>query len=322
MPLIIQIIAVVVGCLILWAGADRFILGASAFARNLGVPPLVIGMAIVGFATSFPEMIVSAMAALNGNPTVGIGNAVGSNIANIGLVIGISALIAPISVHSKLLKREFPILIAIMLLAALLLWNLYLSRVDGLILLAGLIALIVWLIYQAVRTPSDALTAEIKLELPKKMPTWQALIWMLISLVVLLVGSRLLVYGAVNLAEHFGVSELVIGLTVVAIGTSLPELAISIVGVLKGEDDIAVGNVLGSNMFNLLAVLALPAVIHPTAIAKSFLIIDFPIMFLFTVALWFICLSKRSQSPMIKRVEGGILVLAYMMYLYWQFVAG
>jgi len=317
--MLLAIIAVILGCGLLWWGADRFVLGASATAGNFGIPPLVIGMAIVGFATSFPEMIVSGMAAWHGNPIMGVGNAIGSNIANIGLVLGLTAIIAPLTVHSRLLKREFPLLLGIMLIATILIWNNYLSRLDGIILMMGFVLLLVWFTYEAFKRKDDVMAKEFEQEIPKKMSNKVAFAWLILGFVVLFISSRMLVYGAVFIARYFGISDLVIGLTVVAVGTSLPELATSIVSALKGEYDIAIGNALGSNMFNLLAVLAMPGLISPSVLPRAVLIHDMPIMFGFTIALWIMAVGLRRRLPSINRIEGGLLLAAFIIYIVLQF---
>jgi len=316
-PISLAIIIVIFAALILALGAERFVAGSAALARHFGVSPLVIGITVVGFATSLPEMIVSAMAAWQGNPQMGVGNAIGSNIANIGLVIGVTALVTPLQVHSKLIRREFPLLIIIMLFATALIANDYLSRLDGVLLFSGFIGVMVWLYKRATteRISQDPLLQEIAQEVPAQQPTTRATLWAIIGLILLLISSRLFVMGAAEIARYFGISELVIGLTIVALGTSLPELASSIASVLKGEHDMAIGNVVGSNMFNLLAVLAMPGLIDPGPMPRIALYRDFPIMFVFTAALFAMCYGLRGQPKRISRIEGAVLVLAFVGYL-------
>jgi len=263
-------------------------LGGSALARNLGVSPLIIGMVVMGFGTSLPEMLVSGIAASNGNPALGIGNAIGSNIANIGLVLGITALIVPLSVSSGTLRREYPVLFAVMLLAGVLLWDGDLSRMDGIILFSGFFLVMGWMVWQGMngrKDGKDPLVLELETEIPTDMSTGVA-------------------------------SDLIIGLTIVAIGTSLPELAASVMSALKGEDDMAVGNVLGSNMFNLLAVLALPGLILPSELDIAVLERDFPIMVGLTVALFAMAYGFRGPGR-INRIEGGLLLTAFVAYMAW-----
>ncbi len=319
----ISISAIIGGFALLVWSADRFITGAAAMARDLGVSPLIIGLTIVGFGTSVPEMLVSAMAAWAGEPGLAIGNAIGSNIANMGLVLGSAALLRPLAVRSQTLRREFPMLFAVMLLALALLWNGRLGRLDGVILLAALVLLLGWLVHQGLRERSgDPMAREYSAEIPAQMPLARALLLVAVGLGALLISSRLLVWGAVNIAHLLGVSDLVIGLTVVAIGTSLPELAASLFGAIRNEPDIAIGNVLGSNMFNLLAVMGLPGLIHPLAVPPEVLRRDFPIMSAFAVVLFLMAYGFRGPGRL-SRIEGALLLcgfIAYMGLLYHQSV--
>ncbi|MGD8910862.1 MAG: calcium/sodium antiporter, partial [Chromatiales bacterium] len=261
--MLLNFFAIFGGLAVLVWGADRFISGAAALANNLGVSPMMIGLTIVGFGTSAPEVLVSSIAAIDGNPGLAIGNAIGSNIANIGLIIGVTALVTPLSVHSRVLKREYPLMLAITLISLALMWDGTLARIDGLILLTLLAAILAWMVRSAKMDSSDPISGEFDAEIPHDIPTPKAVFWFVIGLVSLLLSSRLLVWGAVNVASALGVSDVVIGLTIVAIGTSLPELAASITSALKGEHDIAIGNVIGSNLYNILAVLSLPGLIAP-----------------------------------------------------------
>ncbi len=308
--------AIVAGFALLVWGADRFVIGASATARNLGVSPLIIGLTIVGFGTSAPEILVSAMAAWAGNPDMGIGNALGSNITNVGLVLGVTALVTPLSVHSETLKREFPLLFAVMLIALALLVDGEMNRYDGIILLIGMASLIYWMVALGLRERrnSDPMTNEYTDEIPAHMPMKTAIFWLVLGMAILLGSSRLLVWGSVNVAQWFGVSDLIIGLTIVAIGTSLPELAASVMSALKGEHDIAVGNVLGSNMFNLLAVLGMPGLIHPGATPADLMTRDFPTMIGLTIALFLMSYGFLKPGR-ITRVEGALLLAGYLAYL-------
>ena len=320
--MLLSSLAVIGGFILLVWGAERFVHGASATARNLGVSPLIIGLTIVGFGTSAPEMLVSGVAAWQGNSGLGVGNALGSNITNIGLILGVTAVISPFVVNSELLRREYPLMFAIMVLALMLLVDGDLSRMDGVILIAGLGLMIFWLIRMSLRKGGpDPLVAGYEHEIPTGMTLSTALVWTALGLVVLLVSSRLLVWGAVNIAEALGVSDLVIGLTVVAIGTSLPELAASVTSVLKKEPDIAIGNVIGSNMFNLLAVLALPGLIHPYVLEPGILDRDFPVMFGFTIALFAMAYGFRDEGR-ITRWEGAALIIAYVAYLGILYLTG
>ncbi len=307
--------AVLCGFILLVWGADRFVLGASALARNLGISPLIIGLTIVGFGTSVPELLVSAVAAWEGNPAMGIGNVLGSNITNIGLILGLTALIKPMTVHSVTLKREFPVLLLIMILALLLMLDSELGQFDGGVLLLGTALLTAWMVHLGLSDRnSDIMASEFSEEIPTQLSTGKAVMWLLLGGMILLISSRILVWGAVNIAEWFGVSDLIIGLTIVAIGTSLPEMAASIVSALKGEHDIAIGNVLGSNMFNLLAVLAMPALIQPSSLPADVLLRDFPVMFILTIILLGMSFGLRGAGG-VNRIEGGILLCIYLGYL-------
>lgn len=307
--------AVITGFVLLVWSADRFVFGAAATAQNLGISPLIIGMTIMGFGTSAPELVVSVIASLNGNAGLAIGNAIGSNIANIAMVLGTSALVAPLSVDSNLLRREFPILLLITFTVFAFMWGGKLTRIDGAIFLTCFIILILWMIYigsQSRRT--DPMATEFDAEIPHAVAMRKALFWVTIGLIMLLLSSRLLVWGAVVIAKSLGVSDLFIGLTIVAIGTSLPEMAASIMGTLKGEHEIALGNVLGSNMFNLLAVLGVSGVIGPGEISPEVLERDFPVMIGFSIALFLMAYGFRGPGR-INRIEGGILVLGFSGYL-------
>ncbi len=311
--LLLPVAAVIGGFAVLVWGADRFVLGAAATARNLGVSPLVIGLTIVGIGTSAPEILVSAMAAWQGNPALGVGNALGSNITNIGLVLGATALILPLVVRSETLRREYPLMFAIMLFTLMLLLDGEMSRLDGVLLLAGLVAMVIWMVRLGLRRDHDPMEDEFEQEIPR-LTTGRALAWLFLGLVLLLASSRLLVWGAVDIAQAFGISDLVIGLTIVAIGTSLPELAASVMSALRGEPDIAIGNVIGSNMFNLLAVLGLPGLIHPTALAPEVLNRDFAFMIGLSIALFLMAYGFRGDGR-ISRLEGALLLGGYGAWL-------
>ncbi|MBI1422716.1 MAG: calcium/sodium antiporter [Gammaproteobacteria bacterium] len=320
MQLLISILAIVGGFVLLVWGADRFVHGAAATARNLGVSTLVIGLTIVGFGTSAPELLVSAMAAMSHNSGLAVGNAIGSNITNVGLVIGVTAIISPLVVNSGTLRREFPLLFVVMLLTLALLLDHRLGRIDGIILLSSLGVLIFWMVRLGMGGErKEPMTTEYEQEIPK-VSLGKALLWTAIGLGVLLISSRILVYGAVNIAHMLGVSDLIIGLTIVAIGTSLPELAASIMSALKNEPDIALGNVIGSNMFNLLGVLGLPGAISPLDIDPEVLTRDYSFMIALTIAMFFFAYGFKKPGQ-INRLEGGILLgiyVAYMVVLYFS----
>ncbi len=305
---------------VVW-GADRFVYGAAGLASNFGVSRLVIGLTIVAFGTSAPEMLVSGMAAAAGSREMGIGNAVGSNITNVTLVLGAAALVHPLTVHSRLLIREIPVLFLSMAVGWLFLWDGEFTRVEGIILLAGMFVLIAWIAMQGRKMQGEHLEAPIggfeDAEIPDSLPTAKGVATFLLGLVFLLVGSRVLVWGAVGLARGLGVPELVVGLTLVALGTSLPELAASVAAARHGESDIAVGNVVGSNMFNLLGVLALPGIIAPGTVDRSVVVRDFPIMFGVTLLLLLMALNERNH---IGRKRGITLIVVFIIYFVMLFL--
>ncbi|SHL49050.1 cation:H+ antiporter [Desulfatibacillum alkenivorans DSM 16219] len=313
--LIVPISAIVFALgLLLWS-ADRFVEGAASTARHFGMSPLLIGMVVVGFGTSAPEMVVSAMAAMQGNPGIALGNAYGSNIANIGLILGLTALLRPITVQSRVLKNELPILTFITGLSAFLLWNEKITRTDALILLAFFAGIMAWTIHQGLKKKGDPLERGMERELvAREMRLGRAVFWMIVGLLLLIVSSRILVWGAVEIAQGFGVNDLVIGLTIVALGTSLPELASSIIAARKGEHDIALGNILGSNLFNTLAVVGIAFVIHPMGISPEVLTRDMPVMAVLTLSLFVIGYGFRGRPGRINRVEGALLVAGYVIY--------
>lgn len=308
-------IAILAGLALLVWSADRFVEGASATANHFSVPPLLVGMVIVGFGTSAPEMVVSTNAALQGNPGLALGNGWGSNIANIALILGITALVNPITVHSLILRKELPILAGVTALAGVLAWNGSLSRMDGAILLGVFALLMTWSIVEGMRGGNDALAFETSTELQAHaMPLPRALMWLAVGLIVLIASSRLLVWGAVAIAQSLGVSDLIIGLTVVAVGTSLPELASCVAAARKGEHDIALGNVLGSNLFNTLAVVGIASAIAPVEVATEVLSRDFTVMAGLTLLLFVMGWGWRGRPGRVNRVEGAVLVAIYLGY--------
>jgi cation:H+ antiporter len=288
--------------------------GSASTARHFGMPPLLIGMVVVGFGTSAPEMVVSAMSSLAGNPGIALGNAFGSNITNIALILGLTALISPIAVHSQVLKKELPLLTAVTGLAAVLIWDGEITRSDAVILLLVFAGLMGWTIRQGMQKKTDALGSEMNQELESKtMPLGRAVSWLIAGLIVLIVSSRILVWAAVTIAHGFGVSDLIIGLTIVAIGTSLPELASSLIATRKGEHDIALGNVLGSNLFNTLAVIGIAGAIHPMRVAPEVFSRDMLVMGVLTLSLFLFGYGFRGPGR-INRIEGGLLAAAFAGY--------
>ena len=325
MDILIDIIAILAGFALLIWSADLFVLGASASARNLGVSPLVIGLTVVGFGTSAPEMLVASIAASGGNPGLAVGNALGSNIANIALILGITALAVPLSVHSNILKREYPLLLLASIIATLCIgMDNHLGWVDGLIFAAVLLAIMSWLVHQAVSNrctdslqcdplDRDPMEQEFDQEIPSHMPMKQALGKLFLGLILLLISSKLLVWGAINIATLLGISDLIIGLTIVAIGTSLPELAASIACARKGEHDIAIGNIIGSNIFNTLGVLGVAGLIHSAALDAGVLSRDLPLMLILTLLLFIMAYGFRGHGR-INRLEGGFLLAIFIGY--------
>ena len=313
--MILPILALFCGLTLLVWSADRFVEGSASAARHFGMPPLLIGMVIVGFGTSAPEMVVSSNSAFQGNPGLALGNAYGSNITNIALILGLTALIKPIAVHSQVLRKELPILTAISILAAWQLWDGEITRFDAFMLLGLFAGLMTWTVWQGIRKKNDSLGREMEQKLDiHTMPLPRAALWLVLGLVLLIVSSRILVWGAVEIAHRFGVSDLIIGLTIVAVGTSLPELASSIIAARKGEHDLALGNILGSNLFNTLAVVGIAGTIQPMAVGPEVFSRDIMVMTALTISLFVICYGFKGPG-LINRVEGGVLLASYISYV-------
>lgn len=306
----------IAGLVLLVAGAEVLVRGAAKLAAQFGIPPLIIGLTVVAFGTSAPETAVSVQAAFNGSGDLAIGNVIGSNIANVLLILGLTALIAPLIVSRQLIRLDVPIMIGASLLTFGLAWDGSLSRLDGALLFAGVLAYTGFLIYSARKDKGgddDEFAKEFGLDEAPKPYAWAINLGLIIAgLVLLVTGSNFLVEGAVTLARALGISELVIGLTVVAVGTSLPELATSILAAIKGERDIAVGNIVGSNIFNLLCVLGLASLVSPAAISVSpnALAFDFPVMIAVAVA----CLPIFFAGYRINRWEGLLFLAYYVAY--------
>ena len=318
--MITEAVALVVGLVMLVWSADRFVLGASGLASNFGVSPLLIGMLIVGFGTSAPEIVVSVTAALGGNTGLAVGNALGSNIANIGLVLGSAALITPLVVDSNILRREFPVLLAVSVTVGFMFRDLLFTRFEGVILLIGLGLFLYWMYYLSTKSSktADPLESEYDAEVPRNMPMRDAWLWTVAGLVLLVGSANILVWGAVGIAKYFGVSDLLIGLTIVAVGTSLPEIAVSISAALKKEHEIVLGNVIGSNLFNLLAVLGLAGVIHPASLESNVFTRDLSVMLVGTLAIFVTGYGFRGKGK-VNRIEATLLLLGYFAYMYWLY---
>ena len=296
-------LSIIGGFIILTLGADALVRGASAVALRLGIAPLIIGLTIVAFGTSAPELAVSVKAALTGNPGIALGNVVGSNIANIGLILAITALIRPIKIQSQMVKRDIPIMIA----ASILMWFLLLdgkvSLIDGAILFSLLISYLVFSYASVKNTPED-----LDIDTSPQKPLLSITL-ITIGIAMLVGGGILFVDGAVELAKQFGISEVIIGLTIVAIGTSMPELVTSIMAALKGQSDIAIGNVVGSNIFNILGILGATSLIHPVS-GAGFNEVDFIVMLIFA----FMVLPFAWSGLRIGRREGSVLLVGYLGY--------
>ncbi len=309
-------LAITGGFILLTWSADRFVTGASGIAYNLRVSPLIIGLTIVSLGTSAPEILVSVIAAMQGNAGLAIGNAIGSNIINTGLILGITAVILPLSVHSSIIKRELPVMLLVMVGALLLMIDGTLGRIDGTVLLTGMILMLIWMVHVGRRsqlTGADPISGEFADEIPTTLSMDRAVIWLVVGGLVLIGSSRMLVWGAVSIAHSVGVSDLVIGLTIVALGTSLPELAASVMSAFKKEHDIALGNIIGSNIFNILAVLGLPGLIDPGPIDTAVLTRDYPFMLGLCVMLFVMAYGLLAPGR-INRLEGVILVAAFCGY--------
>ncbi|WGE46569.1 calcium/sodium antiporter [Actinobacillus equuli] len=306
-------LAIVIGLILLVWSADKFVEGAASSARHFGMSPLLIGIVIVGFGTSAPEMIVSASSALKGASGIALGNAYGSNITNIALILGVTALIKPIMVASEVIKRELPILILVTLISAYMLFDAQVTQLEAIILLVIFTLYMGWTIWVGLRNKDDALAQTESLQ-TEQLPLKKALFWVVIGLAFLMASSQLLVWGAVEVAKYFGVSDLVIGLTIVAVGTSLPELASSIIAARKGESDLAVGNIVGSNLFNSLAVVGIAGAIEPMQVEAAVFSRDMLVMFALTLLLFFFAYSFKKKQAKITRLEGGIFLLCYIGY--------
>lgn len=317
--MILAIVAVIVGLAVLVWSADKFVDGAVGVAEFCGMSTLLIGMVIVGFGTSAPELTVSAISAAQGNPELALGNAYGSNIANIALILGATALISPILMQRSVLRGDLPILLAVSVLSIILVWDGSVARWNGILLLAVFAAAMAYSIHRELKKAklekSVSQSGNVDIAEPKKVSLGKSVFWLVLGLVLLVVSSRALVWGAVEIARTLGVSDLLIGLTIVAVGTSLPELASSIAAARKGENDLALGNIIGSNLFNTLAVVGLAAIVSPMdAIEKAVTYRDMPLMIALTVAL-IVLGFRRKGDGRLNRIAGAILLAVYFGYL-------
>ncbi|KGT94488.1 calcium/sodium:proton antiporter [Erwinia typographi] len=319
--MLVAIALLIIGLVLLVYGADRLVFSAAILSRALGIPPLIIGMTVVGIGTSLPELIVSFSAATHGQMDIAVGTAMGSNITNILLILGGAALLHPLTVHSNLVRRELPLMLLVTLLCGVMLFDNNLGRNDGLALIAIAAAYLLFIIKiarRAERDNNDSLTREQLAELPRDdAGNTVAFLWLAVALIILPMSTRMVIDNATVLADFYGISELVIGLTVISVGTSLPELATVIAGALKGEDDIAIGNLIGSNIYNIAIVLGVPALIHPGDIDAHAFARDYWVMLGVSALFALICLQR---SRRIGRVAGALLLsgfVAWVALLYW-----
>ncbi|MEA3405174.1 MAG: calcium/sodium antiporter [Pseudomonadota bacterium] len=315
--LLLPTLVLLVGLALLVWSSDIFIDGAASTATHLSISPLIIGVVVLGFGTSMPEIVVASLASLDNSPGLAIGNAVGSNIANIGLVLGVTALITPIVVKSSLIRRELPVLLAISVGAYLLVLDGELTLIDGIILIITLILVMAWMIKMNknvfLADPIAGETAE-AVESHAEHALKKALTLLIGGLIILMVSAKMMVWGAVEIAVFFEVPEVVIGLTIIAIGTSLPELAAAIAAARKNEADLMIGNIVGSNLFNILAVLAVPAILAPSMVDKEVLSIDMLVMLGFTLAMLVLALPRKGKA-VINTPKGLLLTFGFVAYL-------
>lgn len=303
---------VILGAMLLAWSANRFVDSSVSLAKYLRMPSLIIGILFVGLGTSFPEFVVALFASYRGSAELAIGNAIGSNIANIALVLGLVALITPIVAHSRLIRRELPILVCISILLGLIFYDAFLSRWEGGVLIA-VFAVYLYFILTKNATGDGETGLESQSTTLTKASLTKSLMWWLLAMILLLASSELFVRGAIEIARWFNISELVIGLTIVTLGTSLPELAATLVSALKKQHDIAIGHIVGSNIFNSLMVVAVPALMHPGKVSYSILWRDYPVMLLYTLVLWLVLLFAANKQ--IGRFLGALFLLGYVVYL-------
>jgi cation:H+ antiporter len=315
----IQVLILLISLITLVWSADKFVFGASSLARNFGISPMIIGLTIVAMGSSAPEMMIAATASLQGNVNTAIGNAIGSNITNIALVLGITAIFMPLSVSSSTVKREIPLILLITALAYWMLSDSYFGFNEGLSLMIGFFIYIITLLVITLRasknrTLDDPLITEAEQDVPDAVSKPLSFFWLIVGMILLPLSASFLVDSSVFIARSFGISELVIGLTVIAIGTSLPELAASIMSIVKKEDDLALGNIIGSNIFNILAVLSLGGLIAPGDIDSDAATRDAPYMLGVTLLLFILCFSRKAGDFRITRLKGLLLIGVFIAY--------
>jgi len=314
-----HVIILLISLVVLVWSADKFVLGASSLARNIGVSPMIIGLTIVAMGSSAPEMMVAAAASLQGNPDTAIGNAIGSNITNIALVLGLTVLVKPLVVSSSTIKQELPLLLILTILAYWILSDDFFSFDEGVALMVSFFGFISILLIKALKQRNnnsldDPMIIEAEYEIPEATSTVKSIFWLIVGMSLLVSSAHFLVDSAVFIAKEYGISDLVIGLTVIALGTSLPELAASIASVMKKEDDLAMGNIIGSNIFNILAVLPFAGLIAPGQINPDAAFRDAPVMIAITGLLFLLCFSRKSGSFRLTRVKGTLLLVSFIAY--------
>ncbi len=318
--MLVHIVILVIALIVLVWSADRFVIGASSIARNMGVSPMIIGLTIVAMGSSAPEMMVAAAASLQGNPNTAIGNAIGSNITNIALVLGFTVLIKPLVVSSSTIKQELPLILIFTFLAYWVLADNQFTFIEGTVLMIGFFGFIASLLYRALKQKKqnaiidDPMIIEAEQEVPEAVNNTKAIFWLIVGIILLVASAHYLVESAVFIAQAYGISDLVIGLTVIAVGTSLPELAASVASIIKKEDDLALGNIIGSNIFNILAVLPFAGLLAPGAIDPNAGSRDAPIMIALTLLLFLLCFSRKRGFFRITRLKGALLLVCYIGY--------
>ncbi|MDC9623013.1 calcium/sodium antiporter [Xenorhabdus sp. XENO-7] len=317
----LTIALLITGLILLVYGSDRLVYGAAVFARSLKIPPYIVGLTIMGIGTSLPELMVSITAAQDGLPNMAVGNAIGSNITNLLLITGAASLIRPITVKSDILRRELPLMLLITAFVGYILADNYLSRLDGIVLLLTALFFISLMIKMTTISQDDGLdsyTQERDAELPVEGNKGIALLWVVLGLIILPISTRMVIDNAAVVARIYGISELIIGLTILAVGTSLPELATSIAAAIKGENDMAMGNIIGSNVFNITLVLGIPGILSPSAISPQAFSRDFWVMMAASVLFTIFCLGRKHR---LNRLNGVLLLGCFIAYFVVLFVS-
>ncbi|MDE9492334.1 calcium/sodium antiporter [Xenorhabdus bovienii] len=317
----LTIALLITGLILLVYGSDRLVYGAAVFARSLKIPPYIVGLTIMGIGTSLPELMVSITAAQDGLPNIAVGNAIGSNITNLLLITGAASLIRPITVKSDILRRELPLMLLITAFVGYILADSYLSRLDGIVLLLTALFFIALMIKMTTVSQDDGLDSymqERDAELPVEGNKGIALLWVVLGLIILPISTRMVIDNAAVVARIYGISELIIGLTILAVGTSLPELATSIAAAIKGENDMAMGNIIGSNVFNITLVLGIPGILSPSVISPQAFSRDFWVMMAASVLFTIFCLGRKHR---LNRLNGVLLLGCFIAYFVVLFVS-